>query len=224
VALARELAIPRVLIPARPGITNALGCVVSDLRHDFVNTVNSPLATLDIEHVQAIIRQQVADGRQMIERDRVDTEELVFLYTADMQFQGQSHMLGVTISGPDVTTEELQKRFDEVYWARFAVELPDIKAVLVNLHTAVIGRRASVDLKLLAGDRQMSTIEEALRTRRQVMFDGQWHETPVFSRELLPKDLQLQGPAIIEQLDTTSVIEPGCRVAMDSIGNLIVEV
>ncbi len=224
VALAKELGIPRIVMPARPGITNALGCVVSDLRHDFVNTVNTPLASLDISEVQAIIRQQIEDGKKMIERDRVATEELVFLFSADMQFQGQSHMLSVEISGPDVTLEELQKRFDEVYWNRFAVELPEIKAVLVNLHTAVIGRRESLDLDVLVGTEQKATLEEALRTRRPVMFGGEWFETPIYRRSDLPVSVSLTGPAIIEQLDTTIIVEPGDTVTADAIGNLIVEV
>ncbi len=224
VALAKELGIPRVVMPARPGITNALGCVVSDLRHDFVNTVNTPLASLDIAEVQAIIRQQIEDGKKMIERDRVATEELVFLFSADMQFQGQSHMLSVDISGPDVTLEELQKRFDEVYWNRFAVELPEIKAVLVNLHTAVIGRRESLDLDVLVGTEQKATLEEALRTRRPVMFGGEWFDTPIYRRSDLPVSVSLTGPAIIEQLDTTIIVEPGDTVTADAIGNLIVEV
>jgi len=223
-ALAKELSIPKVVLPAKPGITNALGCVVSDLRHDFVNTINLPLESLEISVVQEMILHQIEDGKRMIERDNVATEELIFLYTADMQFQGQSHMLAVDISGPDVSIDELQKRFDEVYWARFAVELPEIKAVLVNVHTAVIGRRNSLSLSSLMGDAQKSTLSDAQESTRQVMFDGQWHETPVYTRKFLPLDLDLTGPAIINQLDTTIVVEPGNRVRQDEIGNLIVEV
>ncbi len=224
VALAKELAIPRIVMPARPGITNALGCVVSDLRHDFVKTVNTPLSSVNITEVQAIIREQIEEGKRRIERDRVAVEELVYIFSADMQFQGQSHMLSVEISGPDVTLDELQKRFDEVYWARFAVELPDIKAVLVNLHTAVIGRREQLDLQVLVGRDQKATLAEAMRTKRSVMFGGTWHDTPIYRRGDLPKSLTLTGPAIVEQLDTTIIVEPGDKVTADAIGNLIVEV
>ncbi|MEP3246548.1 MAG: hydantoinase/oxoprolinase family protein [Sneathiella sp.] len=224
VALAKELAIPRIVMPARPGITNALGCVVSDLRHDFVKTVNTPLSLVNITEVQAIIREQIEEGKRRIERDRVAVEALVYIFSADMQFQGQSHMLSVEISGPDVTLDELQKRFDEVYWARFAVELPDIKAVLVNLHTAVIGRREQLDLQVLVGSSQKNTLAEAMRTKRSVMFGGTWHDTPIYRRGDLPKSLTLTGPAIIEQLDTTIIVEPGDKMTADAIGNLIVEV
>lgn len=224
VALAKELSIPRVVLPARPGITNALGCVVSDLRHDFVNTINTPLDTLEITHVHKIILEQVQKGREAIERDNVKTEELVFLYSADMQFQGQSHMLSVDISGPDVTLAELNDQFNEVYWKRFAVELPEIRAVLVNLHTAIIGRRESLDLGVLVGTEHKIEMADACRGERQVMFGNKWHTTPIYVRKFLPRKLNLRGPAIIEQMDTTILLEPGDTAHMDEIGNLIVEV
>ncbi|MEQ9200333.1 MAG: hydantoinase/oxoprolinase family protein, partial [Rhodospirillales bacterium] len=83
-ALARELSIPRVFLPARPGITNALGCIAADLRHDFVNTLNMPLSVLDIDTARELVRTQVASGRAAIERDNVPVEAIEFLYTADM--------------------------------------------------------------------------------------------------------------------------------------------
>lgn len=224
VALARELGIPKVILPARPGITNALGCVVSDLRHDFVNTINTPLNNLNIGDVQKLIEDQMQAGREMIARDNIDVAELSFLFSADMQFQGQSHMLPVSISGAKVTLDELQARFDEVYWNRFGVELPEIRAVLVNVHTAVIGKRDSLDLADLKSVDCKETLDAAELERRDVMFNGAWHQTPVYSRDYLPENAIIQGPAIINQLDTTSVIEPGCQVTIDLIGNLIVEV
>ncbi len=223
-ALAKELAIPKVVVPMKPGITNALGCVVSDLRHDFVQTINTPLADLDISVVRQALEQQAQDGLDLIARDNVATEEIVFLYSVDMQFQGQSHMLSVEISGPDVSLEDLQKGFDDAYWARFAVELPEIRAVLVNLHTAVIGKRKSFGLATLAGTEQAATLNEAIRTARPVQFGSEKQETPIYSRDKLPVNLHLTGPAIIEQLDTTIVIEPGDTVTRDAVGNLIIEV
>lgn len=223
-ALAKELAIPKVVVPMKPGITNALGCVVSDLRHDFVKTVNTPLADLDISVVKEALQQQAQDGLDLIARDNVATEEIVFLYSVDMQFQGQSHMLSVEISGPDVSLEDLQKGFDDAYWARFAVELPEIRAVLVNLHTAVIGKRKSFGLATLAGTEQADTLAAAIRTTRPVQFGSDRQDTPIYSRDKLPVELQLTGPAVIEQLDTTIVIEPGDKVSRDAIGNLIIEV
>ena len=217
-ALARELGIPKLLIPARPGITNALGCVVADLRHDYVNTVNRPVEVLDVEQVREILQAQIAEGRKMLEREDVAIEGVRLLHSADMQFQGQSHILTVPLPTPEVTREQIQKLFDRAYWDRFEVELPEIRAVLVNLHTAIIGLRPRLDLKVLS-DRGALL---APRNRSVWFHDGGWLNTPIYRRESLPP--ALDGPAIIEQLDCTIVLEPGNVASTDALGNLIVEV
>ena len=125
----------------------------------------------------------------------------------------------------NISTEELQKRFEEVYYNRFHVELNEIRANLVNLNTTVIGNRPELDLKQLIDPAKRKTkLADALLTKRKVWFDKQWHDTPVYSRELLPPDATIKGPAVLEQMDTTIVIEPDCTANSDADGNLIVEV
>jgi N-methylhydantoinase A len=216
-ALASELGIPKLLVPARPGITNALGCIVADLRHDYVNTVNRPVEALDMAQVKAILQSQIAEGRAMLEREGVAIEGVRMLFSADMQFQGQSHILSVSLPGPEVTREGLQQLFDRAYWDRFAVELPEIRAVLVNLNTAVIGLRPKLDLKVLYNRGALHAPRN-----RGVWFDGKRLDTPVYQREALPP--RIEGPAIIEQLDCTTVLEPGNVATVDVLGNLLVEV
>ncbi|MGZ5132407.1 MAG: hydantoinase/oxoprolinase family protein, partial [Caldimonas sp.] len=223
-ALARELAIPNVLIPARPGLTNALGCVVADLRHDFVATVNQPLEALAESRIAEVFAGQIASGRALLERESVAVEQVVTLHRADMQFQGQSHILPVPIATTAITIDELRTVFAAAYWRRFGVELPEIRPVLVNLHTAVIGKRKPVSLRSLAPARPEATLDRARRTTRPVWFEGGWVATPVYVREQLPFDARFAGPAIVEQLDCTTVIEPGNAVEIDSIGNLVVRV
>jgi N-methylhydantoinase A len=224
-ALAKELAIPRVLVPARPGITNALGCLAADVRHDYVNTVNVAVPALDMDQVRRVLEQQIAEGRATIAREGVEIEGLAVLHSADMQFLGQSHILTVPLPGTQVTRAQLQDAFEAAYWARFEVALPEIRAVLVNLNTAVIGRRASVPLESLAetGGAAGETpgVPGALR---RVWLTGGWHETPIYRRAQLPPGTALTGPAIVEQLDTTIVIEPGDKVSVDALSNLMIEV
>ncbi len=216
-ALARELGIPKLLVPMRPGITNALGCVVADLRHDYVNTVNKPVQDVDAAEIRKIFQTQIDAGARLLEREGVATEGVRLLHSADMQFQGQSHILSVALPGPDVSRGELQALFDRAYWDRFGVELPEIRAVLVNLHTAVIGLRPRLDLGVLRGAHA-----EAAPALRDVWYQGGWRSTPVYRRESLPA--ALEGPAIIEQLDCTTVIESGNRASVDALGNLVVEI
>jgi N-methylhydantoinase A len=220
VALARELGIPRVLIPARPGITNALGCVVADLRHDFVRTVNQPLPELDEAAARAILAEQVAEGRALLEREAVPIEGVRVVHRADMQFQGQSHILSVDLPDAAITRAGLSEAFAAAYWRRFEVELAELRPVLVNLHTAVIGLRPAVDLaRLIDSGAALAPV-----ATRSVWFDGGFVPTPIHRREALPRGASFDGPAIIEQLDATTVIEPGCRVEVDALGNLIVTV
>jgi len=223
-ALARELGIPRVLVPARPGITNAIGCATADLRHDYVNTMNLPLAELDVEAARSLLRAQIEEGRATVERERVTVESVELLHFADMQFQGQTHILTVPLASPEITVEELQALFDRAYWERFAVELPEIRAVLVNLHTAVIGTRRGVPLEALAGTDQAERLEDAQIGVRGVWFEQGWQETPVYERGRLPLGARFVGPAVVQQLDATTVIEPGNEVAVDRLGNLLIEV
>ena len=225
-ALAAELAIPKLLIPALPGITNALGCAVADLRHDYVNTLNQPLDRVDMARVHGVLAEQVAAGKELIAREGVAVEGHAIVHGADMQFQGQSHLMSVPIPRLEVTREELQQAFERAYWQRFAVELPEIKAVLVNLTTAVIGRRTPVPLEALvdAGLRK-TRLADAVVGRRQVWFEGMgWADTPIYRREFLPLGPGLAGPAIVEQLDTTIVVPPGAAGETDRFGNLIVTV
>lgn len=225
VALARELGIPKVLLPARPGITNALGCVVADLRHDFVRTVNRPVAALPENLVRDVLEQQVREGREKIARDGVAVENLQVLHSADMQFQGQSHLLKVAVPNAGITRDELQQAFEAAYWQRFGVALPEIRAQLVNLNTAVIGRRPRLTLDRLLMGAPADTVAGARKSVRQVWYEqGGWQEAPVYDREKLPRGAVFSGPAIIEQLDTTAVIEPGNSVEVDALGNLIVAV
>jgi N-methylhydantoinase A len=223
-ALARELGIPTVLVPARPGITNALGCVVADLRHDYVRTVNKPLSAVDDALIAGIYAEQSEEGRATVAREGVPVRALRYVYSADMQFQGQSHILSVGVDSPGIDVAGLHKAFAAAYWRRFGIELAEIPPVLVNLHTAVIGARPEVDLALLAATERAPTLEAAQAGERRVWFADGWHPTPIYARDRLPLDAVFEGPAILEQLDCTTVVEPGDKVRQDKIGNLLISV
>ena len=224
VALAKELAIPKVLIPARPGITNAIGCLVSDVRHDFVSSVNKRLSELDMAEFTATLQQHIEAGKQALEREQIDIADLVVVHSAEMQFEGQSHMLKVPIAASNTSRDAVQAAFESVYFNRFKLRLPEIRAVLITLHTGVIGRRDPVSLdSLTAGQARGQDVAAAQTESRPVYFDG-WMETPIYARDRLPLGATFSGPAILEQLDTTTVVEPNNEVEVDAVGNLVVTV
>jgi N-methylhydantoinase A len=219
-ALARELAIPKVLVPARPGITSALGCLVADVRHDFVRTINQGLLRLDVAEARAILAAQIDEGHRLLATEGVEVETVAVQHEADMQFAGQTHVLTVPIARTDFTREELATTFERAYFERFAVELREMRALVMSLRTAVIGRRRPIALDGLAG----VVAAGGPNSTRAVWFGERWHDTPIFRREQLPPGASLAGPAIVEQLDATTVIEPGDRARVDAWDNLEITV
>jgi N-methylhydantoinase A len=139
-----------------------------------------------------------------------------------MQFIGQTHLIRVPLPDITLTRDALRSLFEQVYFRRFRVDLAQIRANVVNVNTSVIGERLPIDLATLidpAG--RKATLAEAQRTTRPVYFND-WHDTPVYLRDLLPIDVEITGPAILEQMDTTILIEPDDVARGDRQGNLII--
>ncbi len=225
VALARELAIPKVIIPARPGLVNALGCLVADLRQDLVNTVNKPLDDVDMEEVHALMAHQREHGVAANASSAGGIDETLVSYSADMQFRGQTHLIRIDLPDEKVSREEIQRIFEAAYFDRFQVRLPEIKAVLVNINTSVVGVRSPVPLEaLLDPEKRGTKLESAQNSERKVIFDGPALTTPVYGRDALPLGAVIEGPAIIEQMDSTCLIEPGTKGEIDASGNLVIHV
>jgi N-methylhydantoinase A len=225
VALAMELGIPEVLVPARPGLTNALGCLVADLRQDFVNTLNVALDAVDMREVHATLTAQAERGIAVNAAERSEIVATTVLHAADMQFRGQTHLIRVALPRAGVTREEIQALFEAAYFKRFRVRLPEIKAVLVNLTTSVIGSRRSFPITALinAADRA-ADVDGAEIAKRQLYADGRWQTARVFDRGKLPRDARIPGPAVIQQIDATTVVEPGTTAVVDAVGNLRIAV
>jgi N-methylhydantoinase A len=223
-ALARELGIPKVLIPARPGLTNALGCLVADLRHDFVRTINKPLSLVNEAELVSVLDAHIEEGNNILQRENIEIDIVQVFHTADMQFQGQTHILNVALPGRAVKIADLDKAFAEAYWNRFRVALPEIKPVLANLHTAVIGKRKPFPVDALTTKTAAKNLNDAKIDIRRVWFEDGWLSTPIFDRDRLPLNCEFLGPAILEQLDATTVIHPGDRAQVDVLGNVIIHV
>ena len=219
VELARELGIPKVLVPRFPGITSALGCLLSNLRHDYVHSLWRPLAEIDPLDADAILAEQADRGRRAIASDAVPIEGIKVIHEADLMYRGQSHVFRVPVQSPAFTIDDVNAVFAEHYAKRFEIGLSEMTPVLASLRTTVVGQRADVDLAMFGGGETEATRE----TRRQVYFDGDWLDTPVVARQSLSTGATIDGPVIIEQPDTTCVINPGARATVDSAGNLLID-
>ena len=227
-ALIKQIGLSRAVIPRFPGITSALGCVIADLRHDQVQTVNLPVdgldaAALDARMVAAGEAASAVVGEAGMAIERVDVA-----YELDMHYLGQTHTVAVPLpvtlraGSTGVSEAIVRSAFERAYTGAFSRLLPGIPVRIVSLRTAAIGRRPAFDLSVLAPAAGAS-LEAASRGTRPVWFDGGWHDTRIWQRLELPVGAVIAAPALLEQPDATCFIEPGLRGRVDAWGNVVVE-
>jgi N-methylhydantoinase A len=222
-ALIADVGMRAALVPRFPGVTSALGCVIADIRHDQVQTVNLPLDTLDEAGLRARLAAQ-ADAATRVVRDAgLSVDAIDTVLEADMHYAGQTHSVAARLPTADpgaVTGALLRAAFEDAYRTAFGRILPGIAIRVVNLRVAAIGRRPRFDFSTLAPGPGAS-LQAAERGTRQVWFGG-WRETRICDRLLLPVGAVIPGPAILEQPDATTVVDPGLVATVDPFGNVIV--
>ena len=227
-ALLRDVGLRAALVPRYPGITSALGCIIADIRHDEVATVNLSLDRLDAAALDARMAQSGRATHAVVAASGLQVDGIEIAYELDMHYEGQTHTVSVPlpvtlqggITGIDAST--VRAAFEAAYRQSFSRLLPGIPVRIVNLRTAAIGRRPHFDLAALAPGPEAS-LAAAHRGTRPVYFDGAWHDSAIYDRLLLPVGAAIPGPAVLEQPDATTVIDPGLIGRVDPLGNLIVE-
>ncbi|MBP0494855.1 hydantoinase/oxoprolinase family protein [Pararoseomonas indoligenes] len=227
-ALIREVGLKAALVPRFPGINSALGCVIADIRHDQVRTVNLSLEGIDAGALDRLMVEEASAVRAVVADAGLPVERIDTVFALDMHYTGQTHTVAVTLplevveGTTGVTEATIRAAFESAYQASFSRLLTGVPARIVNLRTAAIGRRPHFDLAALAPEAG-TTLEGARRGSRPVWFSGGWHETAIFSRLDLPVGAVIAGPAILEQPDATTVVDPGLTARVDRLGNVIVE-
>jgi N-methylhydantoinase A len=227
-ALIREIGLKCALVPRFPGITSALGCVLADLRHDKVQTLNCMLDGVDTAAFEARMRAAGGEVSAVIETSGIPVERIDMIYELDMHYLGQTHTVAVPLpvsaaeQGFGLTESMIRRAFEQAYSASFSRLLPGLAIRIVSLRVTAIGRRPHFDFAICAPRANTSSAKIEVGTRR-VWFGDRWRETRIYARLDLPVDTLIEGPAILEQPDATTVIEPGLRGRVDRLGNLIVE-
>ncbi len=221
--IARELGIPTVLVPRYPGITSAIGCILADIRHDYVRSIHQPLDDVDGAVIETVMADHEQAGRALIESEGVAVSRIDVIHELDMLYRGQSHEFRVPAKGDKFDAAEIREIFARLYRERFEIQLPEMIPMVINLRTQLIGRR-EVSIATGGAGAPLPTRGPTPKSRRSVWFGGAWYDSAVFRREDLAPGMTLTGPAVIEQVDTTIPIEPRCTVAVDGEGNLTIPV
>jgi N-methylhydantoinase A len=220
-ALVREVGVGAMLVPLHPGVLCAMGCAIADLRYDGSQTIEQRLDRVEQGEIGAILDRQAAEGQARLAASGVPLAATRTAHAADMAYAGQIHSLRVPIER-GWTPARMAEAFLEAYRAEFGNLLAGIPVMLVNLRTVATGVRPTVAPTPASGPAPGRAAAAPVPISFRPVHVGAWHRTPIFRREDLAPGHSFPGPAVIEQADTTTLVEPGMTLRVDDAGNLIV--
>lgn len=220
-SLIDEVGLAGALVPRFPGVTSALGCVIADMRHDFVQTFGGLLDSLDLEALFVRADRLADEGRRRLEAAGIWLESVLQSVELDMLYAGQTHAVAVPVAPGRRGVDAVRVAFEESYRRDYGRTLDGLPSRVMNLRVSVTGVRPAVDLSLLAPS-GTGTVGEAEREGRDVHAGGEWRAARVFDRLALPAGAEIAGPAVLEQADATTFIDPGLVGRVDRLGNVVI--
>ncbi len=221
--LAEELEIPTVLVPMSPGTTSAMGLLVTDIKHDYSVALIQRADQIDIGVANAQFRRMRSDGRMALAREGVADEDTRFVKQADMRYVGQSYELTVPLQENDLDADALDEilaQFHQEHERSYGFKAEGEPVEFVALRLSAVGVITKPQLwKVRRGD---DATTNAVKETRPVYFaeTGGRLNCPIFDRYQLGSGDEITGPAIIEEVDSTTVIHPDYQAVVDEFGNL----
>ena len=222
--VAESLGIPTVLVPPAPGILCAMGILMSDLRHDLVATNLMALAAVEEAQVWAAFEPLRVQGETLLDADGVPTDARRVETFVDVRYIGQSFELSLPIA-EGAGLEALAEAFHSAHAHKFGHADRDAPVEIVNLRVLAVGETPPLVLpEVEAGEQTVAA--DALVTQRDVFFevDQSWHKTPVYRREHLRVGNEIAGPAVIDEVSSTTLLRPGDHSRVDELGNIIITI
>jgi N-methylhydantoinase A len=224
-ALARELHVPRVIVPNHPGHFSAWGMLMSDLRHDLVQTRFVRAAEVGLAELSDLWQDLERRMLEIFVDERFEPERITFVRTADMRYAGQEHTVNVPVPGAgadlkEADRDEIESRFHDLHEQLYTFR-QDSPIEFVNFRVAGFGAVAKPEFPRLEVN---GNAEVGLKGTREVEFDelGR-HESRIYERSRLGAKAEVEGAAIIEEPAATTVVFPGQTLRVDAYGNLIIE-
>jgi N-methylhydantoinase A len=216
-ALAEELSIPTVLVPPSPGITSALGCLLVDVRHDLSAMFLAHLDSVDRDALEDEFRKLEREARERLTAEGVPEAQMSIQRLVDMRYLGQWRSLTVTVSSP-VDLADAAERFHAEHERAYNYRRDGSPVEIYRLSVRAIGVTPKPQLRR----HEPGGAVPAPAGSRAVHFDGSGGavDTPVYVRAGLPAGTKLAGPAVIDQLDSTTLVPPGWRAEVDEWLNI----
>ena len=222
--IAQELEMNGVIIPPFPGVWSAFGLVCSDIKHIVTRSYLQLAEELNLDEINSKFFEIKEELAEVLTSEAVGKEDQLFNYSLDMRYVGQSDSLTLRINFP-FEAELLTKTIEEFHYLHnqnYSWFDKELTVEIVNITVEALGCVPRIKLsKLQSGSR--NPLEEAYKKSRKVNFEGEWIETPVLKKSLLLSGNILEGPCIIDQLDTTTVIPPHIIGTINDLGYIIME-
>lgn len=226
VHLAQEMSIHKVIIPPSPGTLCALGLLTADIRKGHVRTAIGPYSESSAQAVNAIFAPLMAEGDLWLKSEKVPPENRRFHNVVEMRYIGQNYELQVEVPSTGLTDQdfiEIKQKFFAEHEKNYGYYNPNAPMQFVNFRSEAVGVVSKPKLSPIG--RVTTDLETCMLSHREVYFEGRgWMLCPVYDRSKLGEISRVDGPCIVEQMDSTSVIPPDTYFEVDCYGNIIITV
>lgn len=216
--VADELGMRTVVVPPLPGNFSALGLLLADSRRDFVKTHLSRTGETTVEAVRLRFGELIATGEKELSDGSSGSSSPRYLASLDMRYSGQSFELSVPCAIDVSDMETIERKFGEVYAARYGATT---KAPIEIVSYRVAVWQIAEKLVLSPPEKSGRSIEGAVAGRTAVVFGGVSHDVPIYQRDLLPPEINFQGPALVEEDGSSTVVPPDWSATLDHVGCLV---
>jgi N-methylhydantoinase A len=221
--IARDLGMAGIVVPLYPGVYSAIGLLMSDVKHDYVQSKMTPMHALDAADVNAMFARLDQQARADLRDDGFADDRIRIERGLDLRYAGQGYEITLPCPEAAMTADgltQIRRDFDARHRAMFGHSAPDEPVEVVSYRVRGVGRVPPVGLPKFK--HEGTSLADARRETRRVRFDGKTIDCPVYQREKLDVGLTVEGPAVLDQFDCTTVLCPGQVARVDERKNLIV--
>ncbi|MGM9921353.1 MAG: hydantoinase/oxoprolinase family protein [Bhargavaea sp.] len=224
-ALAKELGVGKVVVPVASPVFSAWGMLMTDLRHDYIQTYIARVSGLNFDTFNNEWDELAETAIAQFEEENIAKNHVRLLRFADMRYAGQEHTVKVPLGSGPITKESISQliaNFHELHEKNYTFKLEGAETEIVNLHLTAFGSIEKPSLKKLEAAGGLAA--DAIKENRPVYYEQEgWVDTDVYDRMKLEPKMSFSGPAIIEEQAAVTVIYPGQSATIDEYGNLIIE-
>jgi len=226
-ALGRAAGMPTVLVPGQPGVFSAVGLVMADIRHDFVQTRILQGAEITPSALKQLYSDLEGLGHEALEADAVPADKQGITRTADLRYVGQAYEINVTLPEGEIDAALVKTIFDKFHAQHnqlYAHCHPHKTIEFVSGRLTATGSMSAPPMRKFNSIRGKSAGVPKTEGTHPIFFEetGKYVDTPIYARENLPPGSEIDGPAVVIQLDTTIIIHPGQSATVDDHANLLI--